>query len=281
MGSMFTEGTGLKRKVLRLVVMGLYAMAFRFIERVQFLNRDDMLFFVSHRIISPHKAVLVRSSGVNLTKFDAAGVEPRTLERLRAELGIDAQTRVVAMVARAYWSKGVREFVTAAEALRPHHNVVCMLAGAAEDGPDAVPAAYLREHESPGFRWLGFRRDVRELMALADVVVLPSYYPEGVPKSMLEAMALSKPIVTTDNRGCREVIEDGKNGFMIPIKDAEALTAALDTLLRDPEMRAAFGANSRQKAAREFDEAVVVGQVLRQLYQLDKVREPDTVLVHR
>lgn len=281
MGSMFTESAGLKRQALRGVVMGLYALAFRFIDRVQFLNSDDMMFFTSHRLISPHKAVLIRSIGVNLSRFHAADVEPSTLEHLRAELDIDAETRVVMMVARAYWSKGVHEFVMAAEALSAQQKVVCVLAGAAEDGPDAVPVEYLRAHESPGFRWLGFRRDVRDLMALADVVVLPSFYPEGVPKSLLEAMAMQKPIVTTNNRGCREVIEDGKNGFMIPIKDTAALTNALDKLLRDPAMRAAFGAYSRQKAAREFDEAVVVQQVLRRLYQFEDTVEPDGMLAYR
>jgi N,N'-diacetylbacillosaminyl-diphospho-undecaprenol alpha-1,3-N-acetylgalactosaminyltransferase len=174
------------------------------------------------------------------------------------------------MPARAYWSKGVGEFVMAAQMLSGRSNLVCLLAGAAENGPDAVPPAYLDAHRSTVFRWLGFRQDVRELIALADIVVLPSYYPEGVPKSLLEAMAMGKPIITTDNRGCREVVEDGKNGFMIPIKDAKALAEAISRLLDDRQMQVVFGAYSRTKASREFDETIVAEQVLTRLYRLSE-----------
>jgi N,N'-diacetylbacillosaminyl-diphospho-undecaprenol alpha-1,3-N-acetylgalactosaminyltransferase len=113
---------------------------------------------------------------------------------------------------------------------------------------------------------------VRDVWSLADVAVLPSYYPEGIPRSMLEAMAMSKPIVTTDSIGCRDVVEDGKNGFLIPIKDANALTNAIDRLLQDESLRASYGAYSRQKVEREFGEQEVAERVIDELYQLPSLR---------
>ncbi len=265
-GSLFTEVPGLKRKVLKRAAMGLYALAFSVIDRVQFLNGDDLEFFVSSRMLSRRKATLIKSSGVNLREYSGDQVDAARRDALRAELDLDTDTTIVTMVARAYWSKGVREFVTAAQNLGGKHRVRFLLVGSVESGPDAVPQEYLEQNMSETFRWLGYRKDVRDLLALSDVVVLPSYYPEGVPRSMLEAMAMSKPIVTTDSIGCREVVEHCRNGFMIPIKDAKALTTAVDYLLRDPDMRARMGAYSHGKVAREFDEQVVVNKVLTDLY---------------
>jgi glycosyltransferase involved in cell wall biosynthesis len=268
MGSVFTEVPGLKRKLIKFAVMKLYTLAFLFVDRVQFLNPDDLEFFVSSGMIRRDKTALIRSSGVNLREYDATAVSAETLAALRQEFGIDTSTLVVAMVARAYWSKGVHEFVTAAEALGATYNAVFLLLGSTETGPDAVPESYLREHESEVFRWPGYRKDVRDLLTLADVVALPSYYPEGVPRSLLEAMAIGKPIITTGAPGCREVIEHEKNGLMVPIKDAQALTDAVETLLKDEQKRAEYGRYSRQKVEQEFDEKLVVGKVVSDLYRL-------------
>jgi len=105
-------------------------------------------------------------------------------------------------------------------------SVKFFLVGKTEDAPDAVPIEYLQQQQSQSFRWLGWRNDVRELMAISDIITLPSCYPEGVPRSLLEAMAMEKPIVTTDNIGCREVVEHGRNGFLVPTKDERLLATA-------------------------------------------------------
>jgi len=267
-GSVFTEVSGLKRRVLKNITMGLYAFAFRFVDRVQFLNPDDLNFFVSSRIISRDKAFLIKSSGVNLGEYNPELVDPIVLANLRTELNIDHTTQVITMVARAYWSKGVREFVTATETIGPTHRVKFLLVGPTESGPDAVPLAYLKQHESETFRWLSFRDDIRELLALSDVAVLPSYYPEGVPRSLLEAMAMEKPIVTTDNVGCREVVDEGRNGYLVPVRDGQALAKAIGDLLSDEKKRERFGRHSRMKVEAEFDEQSVVDRTLKLLYGL-------------
>jgi N,N'-diacetylbacillosaminyl-diphospho-undecaprenol alpha-1,3-N-acetylgalactosaminyltransferase len=267
-GSMFTEAPGLKRRTLKMIAMNLYRYAFRFIDRVQFLNGDDLDFFVATGMLRRDKAVLIRSSGVNLAEYSSIGLSQDYLRRLRSELGITADMRVVTMVARAYWSKGVREFVESAHRIEQRHPVKFLLVGSVEDGPDAVPETYLREQATDSFQWLNYRKDVRELMALSDVVVLPSYYPEGVPRSMLEAMAMEKPVVTTDSIGCREVVDHCRNGFMIPVRNSRALTTAIDYLLRDDAMRLKFGRYSRRKVEQEFDERVIVERVLTDLYRI-------------
>jgi glycosyltransferase involved in cell wall biosynthesis len=174
-------------------------------------------------------------------------------------------------VARAQWSKGVREFVEAADGLArayPQARWV-LLAPLDEGGPDAVPADYLQaaERQNKSFRWLStLRGDVRELLALSDVVTLPSYYREGVPKILLEAMAMGKPIVTTDNVGCRDVVDDRRTGVLVAVKDSAALSVALGKLIADPKARARLGRCARDKVVREFADSSVVNRVLAEFY---------------
>jgi glycosyltransferase involved in cell wall biosynthesis len=143
-----------------------------------------------------------------------------------------------------------------------------LLAGGTDSCADAVPAEHLKQCESGAFRWLGYRDDIRELLAVSDVAVLPSYYPEGIPRSLLEAMALGKPIVTTDTPGCKEVVEEGRNGHLVPARDGQALAQAIDGLLCDGLRRERFGRYSRKKVEAEFDESKVIDGVITRLYGL-------------
>jgi len=122
---------------------------------------------------------------------------------------------------------------------------------------------------SPQFAWLGFRSEVKELLALADVVTLPSYYREGVPRVLLEAMALEKPIVTTDNVGCREVVESGKNGYLVPVRDSQKLGEAIERLICDDSLARSLGKSSLARVRSEFEESIIVSRVCKELYELD------------
>jgi N,N'-diacetylbacillosaminyl-diphospho-undecaprenol alpha-1,3-N-acetylgalactosaminyltransferase len=266
-GAVFADTPDPRRKALRRVATNLYKLAFYFIDRVQFLNLDDLEFFVASGIIQRKKTTLIRSSGVNTRYFSREALSQQALERLKLELGISEGTLVVSMFARAHWTKGVREFIGAAKALSLNYPVKFLFVGKTEDAPDAVPIEYLQQ-QSQNFRWLGWRNDVRELMAVSDIVTLPSYYPEGIPRSLLEAMAMEKPIVTTDSVGCREVVEHGRNGFLVPTKNEQLLATAIETLLRDASLRESFGRYSRCKVEYEFSEDIIVQQVLEKLYQL-------------
>ena len=120
------------------------------------------------------------------------------------------------------------------------------------------------------FLWFeGFRTDIPEILAASAIIVLPSYYGEGVPRILLEALACGKPVITTDHVGCRETVDDGKNGFLVPVQDPIAFAAAINLLVRDQALRERFGKASRQKAEREFSEDKVVHSVMTRLFQID------------
>jgi N,N'-diacetylbacillosaminyl-diphospho-undecaprenol alpha-1,3-N-acetylgalactosaminyltransferase len=267
----FGEGGGWKATSLRFLIRQLYRISSRVNSRMYFLNPDDRNLFLDSGMIAPDRAVLVPSEGVDLDEFSPASVDQDEVARLRAELRIQPAMQVVLMVVgRAIWSKGVREFVEAAKRVQALGLAVkFVLVGPIDPGnPDSVPEEYLKNAASPWFAHLGTQADIASTLALGDVVVFPSYYREGVPRVLLEALAMGKPVVTTDSVGCREVVDHGKNGLLVPVKDAGALVTAILAILRDKELRTAFGARSRAKACKEFDERKIVAQILSEVYDL-------------
>ena len=268
LGSAFLPAMDLRGHALRRLVLRFYRVACRLSDRVWFTNRNDLAYFSAHGVVDPDKTVLT-TNYLDIEVYSPTAVSRDQIENVRKELGLSAEDRAVVMVGRMIWAKGVREFAEAAEYLRDRYpEVHFLLVGPVENGsPDAVPEAYLREKERTAkFRWLGFRREVRTLYALADVAVLPSYYKEGgYPRALLEPMAMGKPIITTDSADCREVVEEGRNGYLVPVGDRVALGEAVAQLLDDHDLRARFGAYSRLKAERDFDQRRVVVHALTEL----------------
>jgi glycosyltransferase involved in cell wall biosynthesis len=170
----------------------------------------------------------------------------------------------VLLAARLLWDKGIAEYVEAARRLRSEgHSVDFLLAGDPDPGnPAAVPEAAVRQWSAEGIvTWLGHVDDMPSLLRSVQVVVLPSYR-EGLPKGLIEAAACGLPLVTTDVPGCREVVTDGVDGLLVPVKDANALAAAIQRLQGDADLRRRLGAAARVKAEQEFDERIVVGRTL-------------------
>jgi glycosyltransferase involved in cell wall biosynthesis len=181
------------------------------------------------------------------------------------------------MVSRALWNKGVSEFIQASRVLGNGSgiDVKFVLAGDGEAGnPATVPAGYLRARESSSFTWLGWTSDVRELLGASDIVTLLTWDREGVPRSLLEAMAMARPIVATDVPGCREVIDAGRNGYLVNPKNAAGVIEALRPLIADPGLRRRFGSESRRKVVREFDLDYVNRRLLAELYRFPARRQP-------
>lgn len=270
LGFMYGDDPGLMIKMARPIADLLYRLGAWASDRFWFVNPDDRDLFVSRRIVSRKKAFLTISAGVNLDEYYPGVVDARRLDDLRKELGFNQEKVVVTMVAaRMIWSKGVNEFFDAAELLKGQQlPVEFLLVGPIEkDSPESAQECFLRQREhATGVRWLGFRRDIKSIYAISDIVVLPSYYREGVPNVLLEAMALGKAVVTTDSVGCREVVEHGRNGFLIPVRDSGALARALEILIVDTDMRTAFGAHSRSRVEQEFDKRTIVSRVITELY---------------
>jgi N,N'-diacetylbacillosaminyl-diphospho-undecaprenol alpha-1,3-N-acetylgalactosaminyltransferase len=266
LGDLFGARTGWPSVAVRESALVAYRAAFASNYRVWFQNPDDMDLFVRRRVLTREKAVLIRGSGIDLSEYSPDAVSTGQILELRRALGLEEGRPVVLLASRMNRSKGVVEFIEAAK--RVEVDAHFLLAGDAAWGRDAIPVREIEAMQPANLQWLGFRNDVRELLALADTVVLPSYYREGVPRVLLEALAMGKPLVTTDMPGCRETVEEGRNGYLVPARDVAELTASIDRLLRDPVRREAFGSYSRRKAQREFDERMVVDRVIQEVYGL-------------
>lgn len=272
LGFTFSSGPGFKNTLLRQLVKNLYRIGFRLTDKIWFVNKDDMTMLISSGIAKADKSVLIPSSaGLDLSEYSSLAVDSRKVEQLKDELGfVEGALYVSMIVARLVWSKGVREFVEASEELLAQfpQATFLLVGGIERDSPQSVPESFVSDGLPGNVRWLGFRDEVREILALSDIVVLPSYYGEGLPHILLEAMAMSRPIVTTDNVGCREAVENGRNGYLVPVRDSRALAHAIKSLLLDDSKRTSFGRYSRLKVENEFDENPLLERVLEELYHL-------------
>ena len=218
-------------------------------------NRDDVALFETSGVASASRIRLIPGSGVDCERF----APPATNGGERGT----GPARVV-LAARMLWDKGIREFVEAARLLKAEgRDLRFVLAGGLDPGnPASIPERILMDWRAAGLAdWLGQVGDMPTLLAGADVVVLPSYR-EGLPKSLVEAAACARPLITTDVPGCREVVTDGVDGLLVPVRDARALARAIARLQDDPALAARLGEAARAKALAEYDERRIVARTL-------------------
>jgi glycosyltransferase involved in cell wall biosynthesis len=242
---------------LRSSVLPLAKLAFRASKGWSvFQNRQDLETCLRLRLVLPERVVVIDGSGVDTRKFHSSYDSPPDNHK---------HPTVVLMAARLLWDKGVREFVEAARVLKARGlQVEFWLAGKPDNGnPMCVPEEFLKEWREEGLiNWLGHRDDMPNLLQQVDIAVLPSYYHEGVPRFLLEAAACGLPLVATDIEGCRVVVRDGVNGFLVPVKDPYALADAIETLIKKPELRRQMGIASRKIVEAEFDERIILNKWL-------------------
>lgn len=218
--------------------------------QVIFQNCDDQSLLVNEGVVLEKKTVVVPGFGVDTQLF--------------APLAEPGGTPIVILPARMLWEKGVKEFVEAAAALREQGTSVRMVLVGIPDSnnPGYIPEEQLKEWQLSGVvEWWGKRSDMAVVLSQAHVVCLPSYR-EGIPKVLMEATACARPIVATDVPGCSLVVHHGKNGLLVPARDSKSLASAIDTLLKDKELRRRMGAAGRERALREFSESHIAGQIL-------------------
>lgn len=247
LGRFFTEPKGGMR-VGAWVISVLLRVALRTNASVFFQNSDDAQLFVLRGLVRPQLVRLLRGSGVNLDRF-----APRPVPRAPHFL----------MIGRPLVEKGVYEFVSAARIVKSSYpQVRFTLVGGAENEPTAVPRGELQKWVAEGvIDYLGEIPDVRPLIERASVVVLPSYR-EGTPRSLLEALAMQRAVVTCDSPGCRETVREGLNGFLVPVRDARRLAEAITRFVVDPGLAERMGGESRRLAVECFDVDMVNGQLL-------------------
>jgi glycosyltransferase involved in cell wall biosynthesis len=266
LGTTLGDATGMLR-LLQPLILALMRLALRPPARVTFQNREILDFYLARRLVRADQARVILGSGIDTDRFtpdDAGAASDRPLRFL--------------MFSRMLWAKGVREYCDAAEKvrrLRPAARAEFVLIGGARadngtgvdpvwlSNPGTIPGGWLEHQAARGFvEWRPHQEDMLPIIRAADVVVLPSYYPEGVPRSLLEAMACGKAIITTDTPGCREVVEDGVNGFLVKPKDAGDLARAAIALIDDAEMAATMGRASRRMVQDRFSDRRIIGETI-------------------
>jgi glycosyltransferase involved in cell wall biosynthesis len=239
LGYLFT-----RRRSWGRLVRGLVSVSYRFAMRgtqVIFQNSEDMRAFVAGGLVAAEVAHLVRSSGVELERF-AVLPEPEGIP-------------VVMLAARMLWEKGVGDFVEAARVVNKADITAhfVLVGDTYSSNPSAVPAEQLSRWQAEGIaEWWGWHDDMPAVLARANVVCLPTYYGEGVPKVLVEAAACGRAIVASDIPGCREVVRHGENGLLVPQRNPAALAEAISTLAGDVGMRRIMGANGRKIAEQQF-----------------------------
>jgi len=244
--------------IKRGVVYSLEALASRFSDAELVQNPEDLELLRRLRLVAPAKLRLL-GNGVDLERFNperAAAYRQAT----RAALGIHSDDVAVGMVGRLVAEKGIPELVDAASDLGPRTRVF-VVGPHDPDKSDALESEVLGRGRAAGIEFLGMRRDVEALYGAFDLFVLPSHR-EGFPRAAMEAAASGLPLVLTDIRGCRQVVEHGVNGFLVPARDSVTLAQAITSLVDDPELRRRMGEASAEKARLQFDERRVVEIVL-------------------
>jgi len=270
LGYVFT-GTEKKRKFLRTIVLFLYRIAGKFSDFMFFQNEDDKRLLINHKIVSKNKTSVIPGSGVDTQHYSQDKINEKTVDQTKKEIKYRPNQIIILMASRMLYDKGISELVECSERVkRIKPEVRFLLAGPLDpSNPAHVPFEVIEKWDKENkIEYLGRRSDIRELIGLSDIVVLPSYYREGKPRFLLEAASMGKPIITTDVPGCRDIVENGENGILVPIKDVESLFNAVIKLINNSDMRRKMGEKSRIKAEKEFDEKIVVDQTLKVYKQL-------------
>lgn len=238
LGSVF-RGNGLKNKIIRIMLITGYKAAFKASKMVFFQNNDDKNEFISKGLLGENQAVIINGSGVNLEIF-----KPEPLAALPVFL----------FIGRLIKDKGIMEYLEACKRIKSEHpSVRCLLVGPFDTNPSAIRLDDLQPYIDEGvIEYFGEQENVLPYLKECSVFVLPSYH-EGIPKTVLEAMAVGRPIITSDAPGCRETVVDGYNGFLVQVSCIDGLVERMETLIDDPSMRHFMAENSLKIVREKYD----------------------------
>ena len=241
------------RTITSKIVTLLYKYSLKNSHKVLFQNNEDLNFFLDKKITQAGKTMIVPGSGVNLDEYRSASFSFPPNEKI-----------VFLMFGRLSRAKGVEYYVNAARAVKKRFpSAIFRLAGPFECDELAISRQEVEGwHQEGVIEYVGVSDYIRKEISEAHVIVYPSYYREGIPKALIESAAMSRPIITTDNVGCKEVVQHGVNGFLVPIKDTQALIAACERfILLSEEEKTKFSIASRQISQR-FDEKKVIPEYI-------------------
>ena len=241
-GSVFLSND-IKSKIIRFILKTEYRYAMRKSPKIFFQNNDDVKVFTDNNIIKKDKTVILNGSGVNLEKFTQKPLPNGTS---------------FLCISRLIKDKGVYEYLKAARIVKGKHpNARFLLVGPYDSNPSALKPEELQPYLDDGIiEYFGEASDVRPYLAMCNVFVLPSYR-EGTPKTVLEAMATGRAIITTDATGCRETVTNGENGYLVPIKDVDALSAAMIDLIENSDKISQMADKGLELVKQKFDVKIV------------------------
>ncbi|RLL47445.1 glycosyltransferase family 1 protein [Acinetobacter cumulans] len=235
-----------KRSLFQKMVHGLYAQALKHSDKVFFQNPDDLKLFQDMHLLEAEKpTVVVNGSGVNVQDFDVLPLPQNDAGVVKASF---------LLIARLLGDKGVREYAEAARIIKAKHPTTEFhLVGWIDDNPSAIAQAELDEWIADGrLNYWGKLSDVRPAISQSSVYVLPSYR-EGTPRTVLEAMAMGRAIITTDAPGCRETVQHGQNGYLVGVKSVDDLVQSMQYFIEDPKLIEYMGQRSREIALNKYD----------------------------
>jgi glycosyltransferase involved in cell wall biosynthesis len=238
-----------RRRLLRLVTSWLYRVSLGQADAVFMLNPDDRKFFVDERMVSAEKVQLLDGIGVELDHYQVAKPVLHPVSFI--------------LVGRLLREKGIYDYIEAARRVKTlHPEVRFLLIGSVDDNPGSLAESEVHSWVAEGLiEWPGQVTDVRPWIAQASVFVLPSYR-EGLPRSTQEAMAIGRPVITTNASGCRETVEPGVNGFLVPVRCPDALMRAMLAFVENPELIASMGIASRRIAEKKFNVDKINAKIL-------------------
>jgi len=235
-----------KRSLFQKMVHGLYTQALKHSDKVFFQNPDDLKLFQDMHLLEPHKStVVVNGSGVNVQDFDVMALPKNAEGQVKASF---------LLIARLLGDKGVREYAESARIIKVQYpEAEFHLVGWIDDNPSAISQSELDEWVADGrLIYWGKLSDVRPAIAESSVYVLPSYR-EGTPRTVLEAMAMGRAIITTDAPGCRETVSHGINGYLVGVKSVDDLVKSMQYFIEDPKLIELMGQRSREIALNKYD----------------------------
>ncbi|WP_020676309.1 glycosyltransferase family 4 protein [Geopsychrobacter electrodiphilus] len=234
------QAGGFIRRCLTMVVVWLYRLSLLKAKKVIFQNQDNRDYFVSRKIVNKSRCALVNGSGVDLNKF--------------ALVPLPSDGIVFLTIGRLLGDKGFREYVLAAKIVKARYpEAVFRIVGPQDSSPDGIPDHEIKKwNESGDIEYFGATMDVRSFISDCHVFVLPSYH-EGMPRTVLEAMSMGRPILTTDVPGCRETVTPGENGYLVPHANSQALAERMFWFLEHRDQLVGMGARSRILAEKKFD----------------------------
>ena len=272
LGYTFVDRPGLGGRIAKRMNLGMYSFSNRLAGEVAFQNPDDMKLLKERGGILRSKGRFIPGgSGVDVTEYSPGTRDSDAALKLRESLGISNDAFVAMFVGRLQLDKGLVEFVEAARLLKKkRQDIVFVMVGAPDPGNKrSVPEQMLAQWKTEGdVVFTGRREDVPDLMAMANTITTPTFYREGLPRTLLEAAATGLPLIGTDMPGVREAIKNGVNGILITPQDSQALADAVEELADDPEKSERYGEESLARARNEFDHKRVVGEYLKMYEEL-------------